>query len=126
VPLEYGYVQHVERPHGLPTAVRQAEVVIEGRTRYLDNLYQDFALCVELDGRQAHPDDQRWLDVRRDNANTVGRLDTLRYGWADVEATPCQTAAQLALALWNRGWTGVLRPCGPACTATSSSRSRPA
>ena len=116
--LEYRYVRDVERPHGLPAATRQAQVVLGGRTRYLDNLYPDFGVCVELDGRQAHPDDRRWLDVHRDNATAAGGLVTLRYGWADVESHPCETASQIALALRARGWTGRLRPCGPQCAAT--------
>jgi hypothetical protein len=37
--------------------------------RYLDNLYEPFGLCVELDGSVAHPDEGRWRDTRRDNAN---------------------------------------------------------
>ena len=60
--LEYRYLHRVERPHGLPRAVRQAKVDAHGRNRYLDNLYDDYAVCVELDGLQAHPDDQRWQD----------------------------------------------------------------
>ena len=48
--LEYRYVRYVERPHGLPAADRQAKVVIGRQTRYLDNLYRDFGVCVELDG----------------------------------------------------------------------------
>ncbi len=115
--LEYRYVRYVERPHGLPAAVRQAEVVAGGQKRYLDNLYRDFGLCVELDGRQAHPDDRRWLDVRRDNATAATGTVTLRYGWADIESRPCETAAQVGLALITRGWTGRLRACGPGCRA---------
>ncbi len=121
--LEYRYARRVERPHGLPAATRQAKVVTGGQSRYLDNLYRGFGLCVELDGRQAHPDDRRWLDVRRDNATAAGGLVTLRYGWADVDSRPCQTAAQVGLALRTRGWTGHLRPCGPRCAAGLSGRS---
>ena len=120
--LEYRYVRDVERPHGLPAAARQAEVVLGGRTKYLDNLYGDFGVCVELDGRQAHPDDRRWLDMRRDNATTAGGLVTLRYGSADIGSHPCETALQVGLTLRTRGWTGILRPCGPGCTATAAAR----
>jgi hypothetical protein len=37
--------------------------------RYLDNPYEPFRLCVELDGNAAHPAEGRWRDTRRDNAN---------------------------------------------------------
>ena len=118
--LEYRYVRYVERPHGLPAADRQAKVVIGRQTRYLDNLYRDFGVCVELDGRQAHPDDRRWLDMRRDNATAAGGLVTLRYGWTDIDARPCETAVQVGLALSARGWTRRMRPCGPRCPAADA------
>ena len=113
--LEYRYVRRVERPHGLPRAIRQAKVICGGRTCYLDNLYGDFDVCVELDGRQAHPDDRRWLDIRRDNAAAAGGLMTLRYGWADVTSRPCATAAEVGAVLRGRGWQGPVRRCGPGC-----------
>jgi len=115
--LEYRYVRRVEQPHGLPTALRQARVVVGGRTRYIDDLYAGYGVCVELDGRQAHPDDRRWLDVRRDNSVAAEGLVTLRYGWAEVTEWPCATAAEVGRALMARRWPGPLRPCGPDCTA---------
>ena len=36
--LEGRYVRDVERPHGLPTAVRQARTAQIPRSRYVDNL----------------------------------------------------------------------------------------
>ncbi|HET9894167.1 MAG TPA: type IV toxin-antitoxin system AbiEi family antitoxin domain-containing protein [Streptosporangiaceae bacterium] len=118
--LEYRYLHSVERPHGLPAAVRQARVVADSRQRYLDNLYQDYLLCVELDGRQAHPDEQRRQDMQRMNAITQQGITTLRYCWADVDRRPCQTAAQIASLLHRLGWQGQPRQCGPACPVTPS------
>ncbi len=113
--LEYRYVHRVERPHGLPRAVRQARLSGDGRARFLDNLYDDYQLCVELDGKQAHPDHLRWQDIRRANAVIAMGVTTLRYGWTDVNGTPCQTAAQIAAVLASRGWPGPPRRCGSAC-----------
>jgi very-short-patch-repair endonuclease len=113
--LEYRYARRVERPHQLPKAIRQARIVRGTRTWYLDNLYSDYGLCVELDGQEAHPEDRRWQDIRRDNAAATLGLTTLRYSWADVTRRPCQTAAQLAAVLRNGGWTGSPAPCGPTC-----------
>ncbi|HEX9063676.1 MAG TPA: hypothetical protein VF843_01125 [Streptosporangiaceae bacterium] len=118
--LEYRYVRDVERPHALPPAIRQAKVVLDGRTRYLDNLYQDFGTCVELDGRDAHPPEDRGRDTQRDNAIIVHGGVTLRFGWADIESQPCRTAARVGRTLQRRGWTGRLRPCGPACIALAA------
>lgn len=113
--LEYRYLHRVERPHGLPTAIRQARVDSGGRNRYLDNLYDDFGLCVELDGLQAHPDEQRWQDLRRVNAIIENGLTVLRYGWIDVDQHSCETALQVAAVLSRLGWQGTLVPCGPTC-----------
>jgi hypothetical protein len=113
--LEYRYVRLVEHAHRLPVATRQARIVSDGRNRYLDNLYRGYGLCVELDGQQAHPDDQRWQDQGRVNAMTELGLTVLRYGWADVDRRPCRTAAQVAAVLCTLGWRGSPRPCGPRC-----------
>jgi hypothetical protein len=113
--LEYRYVRLVERPHGLPRATRQAKAALGGKTCYLDDLYAEYRLGVELDGRQAHPDDRRWLDIRRDNAAAAAGLTILRYGWAEVNGRPCVTAAEIGTALQHRGWPGVVRPCSRTC-----------
>jgi very-short-patch-repair endonuclease len=114
-PLERNYVHGVERAHGLPTARRQAKRRQGSGTKYLDNLYEGFGLCVELDGHAAHPAEGRWRDTHRDNANLVRGTETLRYSWPDVTENRCRTAAEIADVLRNRGWKGTLRPCGPAC-----------
>ena len=120
--LEYRYVRYVERPHGLPVAVRQAKVMVGERVRYLDNLYDAFGVCVELDGRRAHPDDRLWMDDRRDNSNAVGGLVTLRYDWGAIESKRCATAIEVAQVLRKRGWTGWVRPCGPGCAVNTNAR----
>jgi hypothetical protein len=114
-PLEYRYVHGVERPHGLPAARRQVMVTLDGRRCYLDNLYQDYRLVVELDGAVAHPVAERWRDIRRDNSLEVLELRTLRYGWSDVTGRRCRVAVQVADVLAQRGWPGPVRRCSPGC-----------
>jgi very-short-patch-repair endonuclease len=116
-PLERHYVHGVERAHGLPTARRQAKRRHGSGTRYLDNVYKEHGLCVEVDGLVAHPAEGRWRDTHRDNANLVQGTETLRYGWPDVTEHRCRTAAEIAAVLRRRGWKGTLLPCGPGCTA---------
>jgi very-short-patch-repair endonuclease len=118
--LERRYVAGVERAHGLPRAARQVRrrhPVTGGRSSYIDNLYEEFGLCVEVDGSAAHPADERWHDVRRDNANTASGTATLRFGWPDVTRHPCRSAMLVGEALRRRGWPGTLRPCSPGCPA---------
>ena len=113
--LEYRYVHRVERPHRLPAARRQARIRHDTGNRYLDNLYEEYGACVELDGTAAHPADEQWRDKRRDNVNTISGLVTLRLGLLDLGDRRCETAMGVATLLRRHGWTGPLLPCGPTC-----------
>jgi hypothetical protein len=109
--LEYRYVHRVERPHGLPAARRQARIRQGTGNRYLDNLYEEQGVCVELDGTAAHPADEQWRDKRRDNANTVSGLLTLRFGLLDLGDHRCESGIAVATLLRRHGWTGIPHPC---------------
>jgi len=115
--LEFRYVRDVERPHGLPQGKRQASVIQAARSHYLDNLYEPFGVGVELDGRAYHRVEDRWRDIRKDNASATSGIVTLRFSWADVTRRPCAVAVDVARALQRRGWPGAVARCGPACTA---------
>jgi hypothetical protein len=115
-PLENRYLNDVERAHGLPSAAHQDEVVRDRRKSYRDNRYEAYRVCVELDGRIAHPDDKRWQDRRRDNAAAAEGMVTLRFNWTDVTRQPCHTAWLVVRALQQGGWPGAPRPCGPGCS----------
>jgi hypothetical protein len=119
--LERRYVRGVERPHGLPAARRQARVRHGTGSRYLDNLYEAYRLCVELDGAVAHPGEKRWADNRRDRANlALIQTVTMRVGFLDLvdHAHQCRTAAEIAKVLSDRG-PAVGHPCrAPACAMT--------
>ena len=73
------------------------------------------AMRVELDGRLGHQGEGRFRDRRRDNRAAVDGVWTLRYGFAETFGSPCEVAAEVALVLRDRGWTGFPRLCGPAC-----------
>ena len=113
--LEYRYLRDVERAHGLPRSRHQVRVVIEGKTVYRDAYYEQYKLATELDGKLAHPDQERWRDNHRDNQAGAHGILTTRYGWRDVYGHPCETALLQARILRKRGWTGKPRPCSPAC-----------
>jgi hypothetical protein len=119
--LEYRYVRRVEIPHGLPTARRQARIRQRTGHRYLDNLYEAYGICVELDGTAAHPADEQWRDKRRDNANAVKGIVTLRFGLLDLGDRRCQTAVDVASLLRQHGWSGTAGRCKrPACTVAAT------
>ena len=117
--LERGYVRRVERPHRLPLAKRQVRLRQGPRSAYLDILYGEFGLALELDGLTAHPAESRWLDMRRDNYFAGSGIITMRYCWADITGRPCEVAGEVARVLRQRGWTGTLRSCSPSCRANS-------
>jgi hypothetical protein len=116
--LEYRYERDVEQAHGLPPASKQARFTKpDGSRGRRDRYYEEYGLVIELDGRQYHPDERRGLDQARDNDATAAGGSTLRYGWVDVTRKQCAAAAQVHAALSNRGYTGPLKPCSPACGA---------
>lgn len=122
-PLERRYVRDVERAHGLPPARRQARRDLASGVRYLDNHYERYRLCVELDGNSSHPPEQKWRDADRDNDNLFSDgTQTLRFGMRDVTTRRCMQAARLAALLVSRGWDGAgLRSCGTGCAVARHS-----
>jgi predicted transcriptional regulator of viral defense system len=116
--LEYRYLRDVERAHGLPRSRHQVRMVIDGKVVYRDAYYEDYRLAVELDGRLAHPEDERWRDRRRDNEAGTEDILTTRYDWQDVRGHPCETALLQARILRRRGWRGTPRPCSEGCPLT--------
>ena len=112
--LEQGYLERVERRHGLPVASRQVAAASRGRI-YRDVDYPAYGLVIELDGRLFHDSTAaRDRDLDRDlDAAVDGRL-TVRLGWGQVFGRSCETAARVGLLLEQRGWNGEVRPC-PEC-----------
>lgn len=120
--LELRYVRGVEAPHGLPRASRQVRVRQDTGNKYLDNLYEEYKACMELDGAVAHPQDEQWKDKDRDRWNLVHRqVVTARFGVQHLRTTEdmCQTAADVTKILNDRGPT-VGYPCTrPGCVVPS-------
>ena len=108
-PLERRYMIHVERAHGLPVAVRQAQSHSKHRS---DAWYEDFGLLVELDSKLHHSGGAAFRDMSRDNDHALLGLTTLRLGWAHVTGSgACETARLVARALMQRGWQGTPEAC---------------
>ena len=65
--LELRYRRDVERRHGLSDGVRnRREQGPLGGSMYRDVRYSQWNTIVELDGREAHPPEKRFRDLRRE------------------------------------------------------------
>lgn len=100
--LETRFLQLLRRS-GLPPGIGQFEVHHGGRlVARVDRAFPDKGVLVELDGYGHHgtPADHR-RDLRRQNQLQLAMPGhvLLRFGWADVVATPALTLAQLSRAL---------------------------
>jgi hypothetical protein len=112
--LEQGYLDRVERPHGLPRARRQLAASAKG-TVYRDVEYAAHGLVVELDGRLHHGSAAaRDSDMDRDLDAAVQGRRTVRLGWGQVYGRPCRTAHRIGLLLQQAGWRGSVLAC-PSC-----------
>ncbi|GAA4087071.1 type IV toxin-antitoxin system AbiEi family antitoxin domain-containing protein [Nocardioides kongjuensis] len=118
--LEHGYLTLVERPHGLPAALRQVEVSsADGRRMFRDVVYRgrrpEWTQIVELDGRLGHDGTTaRDRDLERDLDAALVREHTVRIGDGQVFKRGCATAAKVARLLQARGWLGEAHAC-PRC-----------
>lgn len=109
--LELRYTRDVERAHGLPEGERQVRRVINGETHRKDTLYEQYRICVELDGFTYHRGRQH-QDRHRDNVNlAVDDIRTFRFDIIDVTEGTCESAALVAAALRGQGWTGNPHKC---------------
>jgi len=117
--LEHRYLTDVERPHGLPCAVRQAVASVEGRRMMRDVVYRGrrpaWSQIVELDGRLFHDTTTaRDRDLERDLDAALEREHTARLGYGQVIDRPCRTGYKICRLLQLRGWCGRF-VCCPRC-----------
>ncbi|MBM7790851.1 DUF559 domain-containing protein [Tenggerimyces flavus] len=111
-PLELEYVRRVERPHNLPSAARQRKIATG---HWVDAIYENYRLIVELDGRLGHIEEGVFRDHKRDNRSTERGFATLRFGWSDVMGNTCSIAEQVMSALRRNGWRSESKKCGAGC-----------
>ena len=109
--LEFRYALLVERRHKLPVPIRQGKPV---GAHPCDVLYDKYKLIIELDGRRFHEGLVASGDARLDNCHLLAGYTTMRFGWSDVNNSPCRVAGEVAAALIARGWPGTLTKC-PDC-----------
>ncbi|QIK68068.1 type IV toxin-antitoxin system AbiEi family antitoxin domain-containing protein [Nocardioides sp. HDW12B] len=119
--LERRYLCDVERPHGLPQAIRQLRHRTRDGVVYRDVLYllAGRLLVLELDGRGFHQSArQRDRDLERDLLARIEHgAETARLGWGQCAGRPCRTAGMVGVLLRRMGWTGRVHGCRPGCEA---------
>ncbi len=65
--LEYRYLRDVERAHGLPQSRHQVRAVMGGKVPFTGTrTTRSIRSPSSLDGRMAHPDEERWRDRQRE------------------------------------------------------------
>lgn len=122
--LEHGYLDRVERPHGLPAGQRQVRESKRGPL-YRDVDYRAFGFIAELDGRLFHTSVQeRDRDLERDLDAAIDGRATVRLGWGQVYPRACATAEKLGILLAQRGWDGTPTKC-PDCPDRDGGESQP-
>ncbi|WP_344777313.1 hypothetical protein [Nocardioides panacisoli] len=114
--LERGYLERVERPHGLPRAERQRVSSATGRRTAQDVRYEKYGVVIELDGRAIHDNPVSWdADARRDLAElAVSDAVTARVTYGLVFGGQCETARWVGQILRRQGWDGLAHRC-PQC-----------
>ena len=98
---ELDFLRLVVRPFGLPVPSRQsARRDRQGRRRWLDAVWDDAKIVVEIDGAQ-HTEDplQRWDDMERDLDLTLDGYRTLRFPAWLVRNNPEYVARRILEAL---------------------------
>jgi len=116
-PLELEYRRAVECRHRLPAGLRNvARMDPTADPGTGTSRYAPWRVVIELDGREAHPAERAFRDLRRDNAAAVAGETVLRYGWRDIAGEPCSVARQVGAVLALNGWADRPRRCGDTCT----------
>ncbi|HEY1704718.1 MAG TPA: hypothetical protein VGG75_33895 [Trebonia sp.] len=119
--LELQWANGVEKPHGLPVAQRQVRVALETGNCYLDNLYEPYRLCVELDGRAAHPESEQGRDKERDRRILIQKgIYTMHYETKHLHDAEhqCQAAAEMASYFTTVRGTDQPESIGHPCSGT--------
>jgi hypothetical protein len=113
--LEQGYLDRIERAHGLPVGERQVLVADPERRLFRDVEYVAKRVIVELDGRLGHSStEDRDRDFDRDLAAAADGKRTLRISYGQLFDRPCATAVRIATVLGSD-----LTPC-PECGRSDS------
>jgi hypothetical protein len=95
----------LSRQAGLPEPkLQQVRRDASGRRRYLDVLYEDYGVHVEIDGGHHVDIRQAWADMERQNEIWIAGDRVLRFPAWLVRESPAEVIAQVRAALMAAGW----------------------
>lgn len=102
---ELDFTRQVIRRHRLPEPSRQvARRDVQGRQRWIDVLWDEWKVAVEIDGVQHADPLQRWDDMERDNGLNLDGYRTLRFPAWLVRQDPEYVAREILKALRAEGY----------------------
>jgi uncharacterized protein DUF559 len=100
---ELDFTRLVIRPYRVPEPDRQSRRKDpDGKWRYLDAVWEDARLVVEIDGRQHMDAQQYWDDMNRDNDLQIGGYLVLRFPSWLVRHHPGFVADRISKALHRK------------------------
>jgi very-short-patch-repair endonuclease len=104
---ELDFTRQVVRRHRLPEPSRQvARRDGHGRQRWIDVLWDEWKIIVEIDGAQHADPLQRWDDMERDNGLNIDGYRTLRFPAWRIRQDPTSVATEVLKALREAGYEG--------------------
>lgn len=104
---ELDFTRQVIRRHRLPEPSRQVSRRDErGRQRWIDVMWDEWKIIVEIDGAQHADPLQRWDDMERDNDLNLDGYRTLRFPAWLVRNDPEYVAREIVRALHRNGYPG--------------------
>ena len=75
-------------------------------------MYEEYGICVEIDGPTYHRGERGQKDKDRDNLNLAADgIQTFRFGPVNLTERACESAAMVAESLRRNGWGGRPRSC---------------
>jgi very-short-patch-repair endonuclease len=104
---ELDFTQQVIRRHRLPEPSRQVARRDErGRRRWIDVMWDEWKVVVEIDGAQHADPLQRWDDMERDNGLNLDGYRPLRFPAWLVRQDPGYVAGEILKTLRKAGYQG--------------------
>jgi len=92
------------RRGGLPEPRRQYRMDASGKVRYLDLFWDDFGICVEIDGRFHFEVETWWADMDRDLDISADGIQVIHVSARRIRRDPDGLLERLRRALIAAGW----------------------